>query len=103
MLFDKPPFGAAPRPVMVFLHGGGWWLRHAGCRRSVARPVAAERLIRPLTVIEEHLATHEHLVGTRFTVADLNMAEVVRYAQGYGALMGQFPAVEAWQMCTRLP
>ncbi len=57
---------------------------------------AAERLIRPLKVIEGHLATHEHLVGGRFTVADLNLAEVLRYAQGYGELMGQFPATMAW-------
>jgi len=65
---------------------------------------AAERLIRPLTVIEEHLATHEHLVGTRFTVADLNMAEVLSYAQGYGELMGQFPATMAWlERCQTRP
>lgn len=57
---------------------------------------AAERLVRPMTVLEEHLAGHAHLVGGRFTVADLNMAEVVRYAQGYGALMDQFPAVTEW-------
>ncbi|KGJ07463.1 glutathione S-transferase family protein [Paracoccus sphaerophysae] len=57
---------------------------------------AAERLVRPMTVLDRHLAAHGHLVGGRFTAADLNMAEVVRYAQGYGALMGQFPAVEAW-------
>lgn len=57
---------------------------------------AAERLIRPLKVLDGHLATRSHLVGDRFTVADLNVAEIVRYAQGHGELMGQFPAVEAW-------
>lgn len=57
---------------------------------------AAERLVRPLQVLEEHLARHGHLVGGRFTVADLNMAEVLRYAQGYGALTEQFPAVLSW-------
>ena len=57
---------------------------------------AAERLIRPMKVLEDHLATHGHLVGDRFTVADLNVAEIVRYAEGYGELMGQFPAVQAW-------
>lgn len=57
---------------------------------------AAERLVRPMKVLDDHLASHGHLVGGRFTVADLNMAEVVRYAQGYGELMGQFPAVESW-------
>ena len=57
---------------------------------------AAERLVRPMKVLEDHLATHGHLVGGRFTVADLNVAEIVRYAEGYGELMGQFPAVQAW-------
>lgn len=65
---------------------------------------AAERLVRPLAVIEAHLSTRSHLVGDRFTVADLNMAEVLRYAQGYGELMGQFPAIMAWlETCQARP
>ena len=65
---------------------------------------AAERLVRPMKVLEDHLATHGHLVGGRFTVADLNMAEILRYAEGYGELMGQFPAVTAWlQACHDRP
>ncbi|AXC50333.1 glutathione S-transferase family protein [Paracoccus suum] len=57
---------------------------------------AAERLVRPMTVVENHLAARGHLVGERFTVADLNMAEIIRYAKGYGPLMAQFPAITAW-------
>lgn len=57
---------------------------------------AAERLIRPLTVVEAHLSRRKHLLGDRFTVADINLAEVLRYAQGYGELMNQFPATMAW-------
>ena len=57
---------------------------------------AAERLIRPFKVIDEHLARHGHLVGGRFTVADINMAETIRYAQGYGPLMEEFPAIRQW-------
>lgn len=57
---------------------------------------ASERLIRPLTVLEDHIARHGHLVGGRFTVADLNMAEIVRYAQSHHTLMEQLPAVSAW-------
>ena len=57
---------------------------------------AAERLVRPLKVVEGHLATRPYLVDDRFTVADINMAEILRYAQGYGELMGQFPAILAW-------
>lgn len=79
--------------TILFLHARGQ-AQSGEDQAMVAH--AAERLVRPLTVLEGHLATHDHLVGGRFTVADLNMAEAVRYAQGYGALMAQFPALEAW-------
>ena len=58
--------------------------------------VAAERLRRPLARLEAHLAQHGHLVGGRFTVADINTAECVRYAQGHAGLMAEFPALTAW-------
>ena len=57
---------------------------------------AAERLIRPLQVLEAHLARHGHMVDGRFTVADINMAEIVRYAQALGELIDQFPALRSW-------
>lgn len=57
---------------------------------------ASERLVRPLKVLDQHLSTHSHLVGDRFTVADINMAEVLRYAQSDHELMGQFPALQEW-------
>jgi glutathione S-transferase len=37
-----------------------------------------------------------YLVGGRFTVADLNVAEVVRYAQGAPELFESAPNVKAW-------
>src|SRR6478752_9807391 len=43
--------------------------------------VASRSLKRPLAVLEKHLATTDYLVGNRFTAADLNLAEVLRYAQ----------------------
>ena len=57
---------------------------------------AADRLIRPLRVLEDHLAQNGYMIGRRFTVADINMAEIVRYAQSMGELIEQFPAVRAW-------
>ncbi|UXU74443.1 MULTISPECIES: glutathione S-transferase family protein [unclassified Paracoccus (in: a-proteobacteria)] len=57
---------------------------------------AAERLIRPMRVLDDHLSRHDHIVGGRFTVADINVAEILRYAQGYGPLMQQFPAASDW-------
>jgi glutathione S-transferase len=58
--------------------------------------VSARLLKRPMSVLEQHLAKHDYLVGNRFTVADLNMAEVVRYAQGHDALLNAHPAVKTW-------
>ncbi|MDO5706449.1 MAG: glutathione S-transferase family protein [Paracoccus sp. (in: a-proteobacteria)] len=57
---------------------------------------ASERLIRPLMVVEDHLSRHGYMVAGRFTVADINMAEVIRYAQGRADLMTRFPAIQAW-------
>lgn len=56
----------------------------------------AEKLRRPLGRLQKHLSAHDWLVGGRFTVADLNTAECVRYAQGHPTLLAEFPAVKAW-------
>ncbi|SIP94453.1 glutathione S-transferase [Paracoccus thiocyanatus] len=79
--------------VILFNHARGQ-AQSGAAQAAIAH--AAERLVRPLAVLENHLARHGHLVGGRFTVADLNVAEVLRYAQGHGELMAQFPAVMAW-------
>lgn len=57
---------------------------------------AVERLVRPLKVVDAHLARNGQMVAGRFTVADINMAEVIRYAQGHSPLMDDFPAIKAW-------
>lgn len=65
---------------------------------------AAERLIRPMQVVEDHLSRHAHPVGGRFTVADINLAEVIRYVQSYAPLMDAFPAIREWlQACQARP
>lgn len=79
--------------TILFLHNRGQQQKGEDAGLVAA---SAERLVRPMKVLEDHLSTHGHLVGDRFTVADLNTAEVIRYAQGHGELMGQFPAIEAW-------
>ncbi|MCX7286618.1 MAG: glutathione S-transferase family protein [Rhodobacterales bacterium] len=71
---------------------------------QAAIAIAAEKLRRPLGRLEAHLATHSHLVADRFTVADLNLAECVRYTQGHPTLLGEFPAVKAWlERCQSRP
>jgi glutathione S-transferase len=61
---------------------------------EVAVHVAA--LQRPLKALETHLAARGYMVGGRFTVADINMAEILRYAQGHPTLLAGFPAVDKW-------
>ena len=56
----------------------------------------AEKLRRPLRRLNQHLEGSDWLVGDRFTAADINAAECLRYAQGHPSLLGEFPAVKAW-------
>ena len=79
--------------TILFLHRPGQ-LQSGADQGAIAN--AAERLVRPLSVLEAHLAQNGHMVGRRFTVADINMAEVVRYAQSHGELIEQFPALRDW-------
>ncbi len=57
---------------------------------------AAATLQRPLSVLETHLARRTHMIGERFSVADINMAEILRYAQAHPTLVTGFPAVNTW-------
>jgi glutathione S-transferase len=58
--------------------------------------VAARLLKRPFDVLEKHLSANSHMVGGRFTVADVNVAEILRYAQGHAALFASRPSLKAW-------
>lgn len=55
-----------------------------------------EALARPLARIEGHLAAQDWLVGGRFTVADICLAEALRYAQGHPPALAPFEAVRGW-------
>jgi glutathione S-transferase len=56
---------------------------------------AIDALRAPFAVLDQALAAG-YLVGARFTVADLNTAEVVRYAMGAPELFAAAPKVRAW-------
>lgn len=58
--------------------------------------VAAEKLRRPLARLNAHLRGRDWLLGDRFTVADITVAECVRYAQGHPGLLAEFPEVNRW-------
>lgn len=50
----------------------------------------------PFAVLDAALASTGYLVGGRFTVADLNTAEIVRYAQAAPELFETAPNVQRW-------
>jgi len=57
---------------------------------------AAKRLQAPLGVLEKHLAERPHLLGERFTVADLNVASVLVWARLARIDLAGTPKVAAW-------
>lgn len=74
-------------------------------RDPEAVKAATEALKRPFDVLEAHLAASGgFMVGKRFTVADINTAEVLRYAQGVKALFAKRPHLKAWiESCQARP
>jgi len=50
----------------------------------------------PFAVLDRHLVSSGHIVGDRFTAADINVAEVIRYAQAAPELFEAAPRVKAW-------
>lgn len=66
-------------------------------QRDEAKVRAAIDLLRaPFAALEKALTETGFLVGGRFTVADLNTAEVVRYATPATELFDAAPRVKAW-------
>ncbi len=57
---------------------------------------AATALERPLAVLDRHLGKTPHIVGARFTAADIAVAECLRYAQPRTGLIERFGAVHLW-------
>ena len=66
--------------------------------------INAEKLRRPLGRLNQHLEATPYLVADRFTVADINVAECLRYAQTHPTLLAEFPAVKTWlELCQSRP
>jgi len=63
--------------------------------KGVTEPAVAA-LRAPFAVLNEALAKNGYLVGGRFTVADVNVAEIVRYAMGAPQLFEAAPNVKKW-------
>jgi glutathione S-transferase len=58
----------------------------------------------PLDVLEQRLAGRDYVIGDRFTVADLNIAEVLRYVQTEEQVFESRPDLKAWiERCQSRP
>ena len=55
-----------------------------------------EALRRPMARLEGHLAGRDWLMGDRFTVADLMVAECLRYGSAHKPMMEAHPLCAAW-------
>jgi glutathione S-transferase len=56
-------------------------------------PKALEMLHRPIKVLDQALEKSPHLVGARFTAADLNVAVIVVYLNSAREFLGKYPHV----------
>jgi glutathione S-transferase len=65
-------------------------------RDAAKADAAVAALWAPFAVLDAALAASGFLVGGRFTVADINTAEVIRYAQPAPELFAAAPRVKAW-------
>lgn len=68
----------------------------SGVKDPKIADAAVEALKGPFAVLDRALAKSGYLVGDRFTVADINAAEVVRYAMPAPELFDGAPKVKAW-------
>ncbi|SOC86313.1 glutathione S-transferase [Ensifer adhaerens] len=91
-----------PQTVQIVLvHDAGQETSEGG-RKAIS--VASRMLKMPLAALELHLAGRDYLVGDRFTIADLNVAEVMRYAMGEPKLFEDKPNIRAWyETCHNRP
>jgi glutathione S-transferase len=85
--------GVEPHAINVLYHRLG---NPTGEKDPKVADAAVEALRRPFAVLEKALEKSGWLVGGRFTVADLNVAEIARYAQAAPELFETSPRVKAW-------
>ena len=83
-----------PHTVQIIFHR----VDYPESKRDEAVVQAAISALRPpLHVLDECLKAGDgFLVGLRFTAADLNTAEIIRYAQPAPELLGDYKHVLAW-------
>jgi glutathione S-transferase len=85
--------GVEPHAINILYHRLG---NPTGVKDPKIADAAVESLKGPFAVLDKALAKSGWLVGDRFTVADINAAEIVRYAQAAPELFDAAPRVKTW-------
>jgi glutathione S-transferase len=85
---------AEPHTITILYHRMG---NPHGPKEEAKALAAIEALRKPFAVLDRHLAeTGGFMVGKRFTVADINVGEVIRYARPAPELFKDVPHVDRW-------
>jgi glutathione S-transferase len=83
-----------PHAIQILYHR---MMKPEAERKPEIADAAIAALHAPLAVLDAALMTGGgYLMGERFTVTDINVAECVRYALGAPELIREFPHVSAW-------
>ncbi|MBX9946570.1 MAG: glutathione S-transferase family protein [Reyranella sp.] len=83
-----------PQSLLIIYHRVGG--APGGVKDPKIADAAVAALRAPFAVLDRALQKTGFLVGGRFTVADINVAEIVRYAQPAPELFEAAPNVKAW-------
>jgi glutathione S-transferase len=84
---------AEPHTIQILYHRVA---KPVAERDPAVAQAAIDALRAPFAALNQSLAKTGFLIGGRFTVADINVAEVVRYAQPASELFDAAPAVRDW-------
>ncbi|MCA3596026.1 MAG: glutathione S-transferase family protein [Methylobacterium sp.] len=84
---------AEPHAIQILYHR---LMKQGEERKPELADAAVVALRGPFKVLDDALAGKGHLVGGRFTIADINVAEVIRYASPAPELFEAAPHVRAW-------
>jgi glutathione S-transferase len=82
-----------PHSILVLYHRASYPPEK---RDPAVAQAAIDALRAPFGVLDRELAGKSFLIGDRFTVADINVAEVVRYALPASELFAATPALHGW-------
>ena len=101
---EKPLLAVMMQRIELPDNAAGQYLRSRNPKSPEAEQQALEALEKPLSVLDQHLATREYLLGPDFTVADLNVASVLSWALAGKLDLSAKPNLQKWlKRCTSRP